>query len=53
MMMLAGGIQKIRNQGKDWAKFMYEESDPCEHLMIVADKAKAAYEFIDRQLGKK
>jgi hypothetical protein len=53
MMMLVGGIQKIRNQGKDWAKFMYEESDPCEHLMIVADKAKAAYEFIDRQLGKK
>lgn len=53
MMMLSGGIQKIQVQGKNWPLFQFEEVDPAEHLMIVAEKAKAAFQFFDRQLAKK
>jgi hypothetical protein len=53
MMILSGGVQKIQIQGKNWPKFQFEEADPAEHLMIVAEKAKAAFQFIDRQLAQK
>ena len=36
------------NQGR--AGFVFEELDPCEHLMVVADALPAAFKFFDRNV---
>lgn len=53
MTMLSNGIKNIQVQGKNWPLFQFEEADPAEHLMIVAEKAKSAFQFFDRQLARK
>lgn len=47
---LLASVDAIQKQCKNWPKFQYEQVDPCEHLMIVAERARAGFKFLDSKL---
>jgi hypothetical protein len=52
MANLKSAAMGMADQGKNWPMFVYEEADPCEHLMIVASRAKEAFQFFEKALRR-
>lgn len=48
--MLQNMVNRIEQQMKDRPKSKVDRFDPCEHLMIVAEAAPAAFRFFDECL---
>lgn len=49
---MAAGVRTFAQQLTGRKGSMFEEIDPCEHLMIVGDSIPQAYRFFDANLGR-
>lgn len=49
--LLRGASTGLGSAGQNRENFLFEELDPCEHLMVVPEGLPAAFRFFDRFAG--